>query len=294
MLPSLYISHGSPMLAIDPGPTGAAFDALGARLRAQRPRAVLVISAHWIYSTLAVTSRERQEAWHDFGGFPRELYALRYDAPGSPELAARVKALVETAAIPGAGFVGEDDERPLDHGAWMPMRHFFPDADMPVVQLALNPYLPPATQIAIGRALAPLRDEGVLVLASGSFTHNLQEVFGGGRREQHGPQAEPYVEAFRKWMAEALEQALATGDTSRIADYRAQAPYARRAHPTDEHLLPFYVALGAALGPAGAPPAIPEPATVSRVADEVTYGVLAMDSFVFEGMGAGAPLRAAA
>ncbi|MBB2920699.1 DODA-type extradiol aromatic ring-opening family dioxygenase [Cupriavidus alkaliphilus] len=294
MLPSLYISHGSPMLAIDPGPTGAAFEALGARLRAQRPRAVLVISAHWIYSTLAVTSRERQEAWHDFGGFPRELYALRYDAPGSPELAARVKALVKSAAIPGAGFVGHDDERPLDHGAWMPMRHFFPDADMPVVQLALNPYLPPATQIAIGRALAPLRDEGVLVLASGSFTHNLQEVFGGGRREQHGPQAEPYVEAFRKWMGEALDQALATGDTRLIADYRAQAPYARRAHPTDEHLLPFYVALGAALGPEGADPVLTGPATVSRVADEVTYGVLAMDSFVFEGMGAGAPLRAAA
>ncbi|EYS87718.1 aromatic ring-opening dioxygenase LigB [Cupriavidus sp. SK-4] len=294
MLPSLYISHGSPMLAIDPGPTGAAFDALGGQLRARHPRAVLVISAHWIYSTLAVTSRERQEAWHDFGGFPRELYALRYDAPGSPVLAERVKALVEAAAVPGAGFVGQDDERPLDHGAWMPMRHFFPDADVPVVQLALNPYLSPATQIEIGRALAPLRDEGVLVLASGSFTHNLQEVFGGGRRDQHGPQAEPYVEAFRGWMADALDEALASGDTGRIADYRAQAPYARRAHPTDEHLLPFFVALGAALGPQAASGAGAVPASVSRVADEVTYGVLAMDSFVFEGLGAGAPLRAAA
>ncbi|AEI78796.1 catalytic subunit of aromatic ring-opening dioxygenase [Cupriavidus necator N-1] len=294
MLPSLYISHGSPMLAIDPGPTGAAFDALGGQLRARRPRAVLVISAHWIYSTLAVTSRERQEAWHDFGGFPRELYALRYDAPGSPALAERVKALVEAAAVPGAGFVGQDDERPLDHGAWMPMRHFFPDADVPVVQLALNPYLSPATQIEIGRALAPLRDEGVLVLASGSFTHNLQEVFGGGRRDQHGPQAEPYVEAFRGWMTDALDEALATGDTGRIADYRAQAPYARRAHPTDEHLLPLFVALGAALGPQAARGAGAAPASVSRVADEVTYGVLAMDSFVFEGLGAGAPLRAAA
>ncbi|QQX84227.1 dioxygenase [Cupriavidus necator] len=294
MLPSLYISHGSPMLAIDPGPTGAAFDALGGQLRARRPRAVLVISAHWIYSTLAVTSRERQEAWHDFGGFPRELYALRYDAPGSPALAERVKALVEAAAVTGAGFVGQDDERPLDHGAWMPMRHFFPDADVPVVQLALNPYLSPATQIEIGRALAPLRDEGVLVLASGSFTHNLQEVFGGGRRDQHGPQAEPYVEAFRGWMTDALDEALATGDTGRIADYRAQAPYARRAHPTDEHLLPFFVALGAALGAQAASGAGVAPVSVSRVADEVTYGVLAMDSFVFEGLGAGAPLRAAA
>lgn len=284
MLPAIYVSHGSPMLAIDPGPTGEAFNTLGQRLRAEQPRAVLVISAHWIYSTLAVSTRARQEAWHDFGGFPRELYALRYDAPGSPELAARVKALVEAAHVTGACFVAEDDERPLDHGAWMPLRHFFPDADVPVVQLALNPYLPPSTQIAIGRALAPLREEGVLVIGSGSFTHNLQEVFGsGGRRDQHGPQTEPYVDEFRGWMIGALDEALATGDTARIADYRTQAPYARRAHPTDEHLLPFYVALGAALGPEDGRSA---DAHVQRVADEVTYGVLAMDTFVFDGMGA--------
>lgn len=273
------------MLAIDPGPTGAAFDALGARLRALKPKAVLVVSAHWIYSTLAVGTRTRQEAWHDFGGFPRELYTLRYDAPGSPELAARVKSLVEAAAIPGAGFVAEDEDRPLDHGAWMPLRHFFPDADIPVVQLAFNPYLSPATQIELGRALAPLREEGVLVIGSGSFTHNLQEVFGGGaRKAQHGPETEPYVDAFRGWMTEALDEALATGDVGKIADYRNQAPYARRAHPTDEHLLPFYVTLGAALGPdtlAGTS------ASVVRVADEVTYGVLAMDTFVFEGVGSG-------
>ena len=284
MLPALYVSHGSPMLAIDPGVTGAAFDALGTRLRARSPRAVLVISAHWIYSTLAVTTRERQEAWHDFGGFPAELYSLRYDAPGSPALAARVKVLLEAAAIEGASYVGEDGERPLDHGAWMPLRHFFPAADVPVVQLALNPYLSPATQIAIGRALAPLRDEGVLVMGSGSFTHNLREVFGGGQRVQHGADTEPYVEEFRCWMGDALDEALATGDTSRIAEYRAQAPHARRAHPTDEHLLPFFVALGAALGDRGA-----RGTSVDRVADEVTYGVLAMDTFVFENADVGAP-----
>lgn len=283
------------MLAIDPGPTGAAFDALGTRLQALKPKAVLVISAHWIYSTLAVSTRARQEAWHDFGGFPRELYKLRYDAPGSPELAVRVKALIEAAAIPGASYVGADEDRPLDHGAWMPMRHFFPDADVPVVQLAFNPYLSPATQIEIGRALAPLRAEGVLVIGSGSFTHNLQEVFGGGERKaQHGPQTEPYVDAFRGWMTDALDEALATGDVSRIADYRAQAPYARRAHPTDEHLLPFFVVLGAALGSDAAGGA-GGAAEVARVADEVTYGVLAMDTFVFQGQGAGhAPLPKAA
>lgn len=293
LLPAIYVSHGSPMLAIDPGPTGAAFDALGARLRALKPKAVLVISAHWIYSTLAVGTRTRQEAWHDFGGFPRELYALRYDAPGSPDLAARVKSLIEAAAIPGAGFVAEDEDRPLDHGAWMPLRHFFPDADVPVVQLAFNPYLSPATQIEIGRALAPLRAEGVLVIGSGSFTHNLQEVFGGGERKaQHGPETEPYVDAFRGWMADALNEALATGDTGRIADYRTQAPFARRAHPTDEHLLPFYVTLGAAIG---ADAKAGQDASVARVADEVTYGVLAMDTFVFDGIGTGhAPLPRAA
>ncbi|WP_454723571.1 MULTISPECIES: DODA-type extradiol aromatic ring-opening family dioxygenase [Cupriavidus] len=289
MLPALYVSHGSPMLALEPGPSGAALDALGERLRARHPRAVLVISAHWIYSTLVVGTRARQEAWHDFGGFPRALYELRYDAPGSPALAARVKALVEAARVPGAAVVLEDEDRPLDHGAWMPLRRLFPAADVPVVQLALNPYLPPATQIAIGRALVPLREDGVLVMASGSFTHNLQEVFGaGGQRQHHGGPAEPYVDAFRGWMADALGEALASGDTRRIADYRAQAPYARRAHPTDEHLLPFFVALGAALGPCDVAPAR-QPATVARVADEVTYGVLAMDTFVFEGLGASAP-----
>ena len=284
MLPAIYVSHGSPMLALDPGPTGAAFEALGARLRALAPKGVVVISAHWIYSTLAVSTRERQEAWHDFGGFPRELYALRYDVPGSPALAARVKALVEAAGITGARFVAEDGDRPLDHGAWMPLRYIFPDADVPVIQLALNPYLPPARQIEIGRALAPLREEGILVMGSGSFTHNLQEVFGGERPVQHGTETAPYVDAFRAWMRAALDEALATGDTTRLADYRAQAPFARRAHPTDEHLLPFYVALGAALGSedhAGGD------ARVARVADEVTYGVLAMDTFVFEGLGAG-------
>lgn len=289
MLPAIYVSHGSPMLALEPGPSGAALDALGEQLRARRPRAVLVISAHWIYSTLVVGTRERQEAWHDFGGFPRALYELRYDAPGSPALAGRVKALVEAARVPGAAVVLEDEDRPLDHGAWMPLRRLFPAADVPVVQLALNPYLPPAAQIEIGRALAPLRGDGVLVMASGSFTHNLQEVFGaGGRREQHGGPAEPYVDAFRGWMVDALGEALASGDTSRIADYRAQAPYARRAHPTDEHLLPFFVALGAALGPCDAAPA-PQPVAVARVADDVTYGVLAMDTFVFEGLGARMP-----
>lgn len=287
MLPAIYVSHGSPMLALEPGPSGAAFDALGDVLRQRKPRAVLIISAHWIYSTLVVGTRRRQEAWHDFGGFPRALYKLRYDAPGSPELADRVKALVEAAHIPGAAVVLQDDERPLDHGAWMPMRHFFPDADVPVVQLALNPYLPPAAQIEIGRALAPLREEGVLVLGSGSFTHNLQEVFGaGGRREQHGAPVEPYVEAFRGWMIDALDEALASGDTARIADYRAQAPYARRAHPSDEHLLPFFVALGAALGSREGVPAPQAPVGVARVADAVTYGVLAMDTFMFEGIGA--------
>lgn len=286
MLPALYVSHGSPMLALEPGPVGAAFDTLGASLRAARPRAVLVVSAHWIYSTLAVTVREKQQAWHDFGGFPPQLYALRYDAPGSPALADRVKSLIEAARIEGAGYVARDEERPLDHGAWLPLRYMFPDADVPVVQLALNPYLAPATQIAIGRALTPLRDEGVLIIGSGSFTHNLREIFGGDRPAQHGVPTQSYVEAFRTWMIDAMEEALRTGDTTRIAGYRQQAPYAHRAHPTDEHLLPFFIVLGAALGAAQTGSRVP-PASVVRPVDAVTYGVLAMDTFVFDGTGAG-------
>ena len=293
-VPALFVSHGAPLFALEPGQAGPLLHAVGQRLRALPGlRAVLVISPHWRTRGLCIGASAQPATVHDFGGFPRELYALRYDAPGSPELAARVKALVEAAAIPGAGYVAEDEDRPLDHGAWMPLRHFFPDADVPVVQLAFNPYLSPATQVELGRALAPLRAEGVLVIGSGSFTHNLQEVFGGSaRKAQHGPETEPYVDAFRGWMAEALNDALATGDVSRIADYRTQAPFARRAHPTDEHLLPFYVTLGAAIGPHAT---AATDASVARVADEVTYGVLAMDTFVFDGIGAGhAPLPKAA
>ncbi|WP_428851867.1 dioxygenase family protein [Imbroritus primus] len=282
LLPTLYISHGSPMLALDPGATGAALDALGARLRQMPPRAILVISAHWSYSTLAVTTRVRQEAWHDFGGFAPQLFALRYDAPGAPVVAQRVRALLSEAAIDGASYVAEDPDRPLDHGAWMPLRYLFPDADVPVLQLALNPCLPPATQIEIGRALAPLRGEGVLIIGSGSFTHNLHEVF-SGTRAQHGPAPLPYVEAFRTWMLTAIDEALASGDFSTLARYRTLAPEAQRAHPTDEHLLPLYVALGAAVGPQAAAAPQGKGATCERIVDEVTYGVLAMDTLLFHG-----------
>lgn len=279
-LPTLFISHGSPMLALDPGPTGAALDALGAQLRERKPSAILVISAHWNYSTLAVTTRARQEAWHDFGGFAPALFALRYDVPGAPTVAQRVRALLDTAGIDGASYVAEDPDRPLDHGAWMPLRYLFPDADVPVLQLALNPCLPPATQMAIGRALAPLRAEGVLIIGSGSFTHNLQEVFSEGR-PQHGPAPLPYVEAFRGWMLSTLDTALETGDFDALTHYRTLAPGAQRAHPTDEHLLPFYVALGAGIGPV--PGTTGEPMRCERIIDEVTYGVLAMDTLMFQG-----------
>jgi 4,5-DOPA dioxygenase extradiol len=287
-LPTLYISHGSPMLALDPGSTGAALTVLGRRLRQMRPRAILVISAHWSYSTLAVTTRAQQEAWHDFGGFAPQLFALRYDVPGAPDVAQRVRALLMQAAIDGAAYVGEDVDRPLDHGAWMPLRYLFPDADVPVLQLALNPCLNPATQIEIGRALAPLRAEGVLIIGSGSFTHNLQEVFSGAH-PQHGTPPKPYVQAFRAWMLNAIGEALQSGDFSTLSRYRALAPEAQRAHPTDEHLLPLYVALGAAVGDAagantGRDGEGPKATHYERIIDDVTYGVLAMDTLVFGDM----------
>lgn len=280
-LPTLFISHGSPMLALDPGPTGAALEALGARLRGTPPKAILVISAHWSVSTLAVTTRTRQSAWHDFGGFAPELFALRYDVPGAPTVAQRVRTLLTDAAIDGVSYVAEDPDRPLDHGAWMPLRYLFPDADVPVLQLTLNPCLPPSTQIEIGRALAPLRQEGVLIIGSGSFTHNLHEVFSSAQ-PQHGAAPAPYVQAFRTWMLEAIDAALASGDFSTLARYRTLAPEAHRAHPTDEHLLPLYVALGAASGGALDGEAT-APAHCERVVDDVTYGVLAMDTLVFHG-----------
>jgi len=262
-LPSLFVSHGSPMIALEPGAAGAFLQRLGPALDAAygRPRAILAISAHSLAREPALLAAPRHETVHDFGGFPQPLYALRYDAPGAEALAPRVAQLVRDAGLP----VHVADDGGLDHGIWIPLRFSYPDADVPVLPLAFPPDWSPARLFALGQALAPLRDEGVLVLGSGSMTHNLRMVFSGSRPEVDAPEIAESA-AFRRW----FEARSAAADWPALLDYRARAPHAALMHPTDEHLLPWYVAAGA--GHEG--PAL-------RVHDSLTYGCLGMDAYAF-------------
>lgn len=227
MLPSLFISHGSPMLALQPGASGPALAALARAL--PRPKAIVVVSAHWESRELLVTGNPQPQTWHDFHGFPPALYAVQYPAPGEPALARRVADLL------GAKL---DDKRPFDHGTWVPLSLMYPAADIPMIQVSLPSQAGPALQLKVGQALSALRAEGILLLGSGSITHNLGEL------DWHaGPDAvEPWALAFRDWVVERLQ----AKDEAALLDYRRQAPFAMRNHPSDEHLLPLYFAMGAA------------------------------------------------
>ena len=232
--PTLFLSHGSPMQAVDPGPAGRMWQALGKELTA--PAAILIASAHWETALPLVTGSAHPGTIHEFGGFPRELYAIRYPAPGDPALAREVEGLLQSAGITA----GIDGVRGLDHGAWVPLRWMFPDARIPVVQLAVQPSRGTAHHQALGRALAPLRDANVLVIGSGHTTHNLREFF--VERSAPAGTPTPYAVEFATWVSERLQ----AHDTDALLDYRERAPHAARAHPTDEHFLPLYVAYGAA------------------------------------------------
>jgi 4,5-DOPA dioxygenase extradiol len=257
-LPSLYVSHGSPMTALQPGATGARLAELAATL--PRPRAIVVASAHYLARSPRVGGAAQPETVHDFGGFPPALYQLRYPAPGDPTLADEVAQRLEDAGLPAA----VDASRGLDHGVWVPLRLMYPAADIPVVPLSIEPHGGPAHQLAVGRALAPLREDGVLVIGSGSITHNLHDLAAGYSTEREAP----YVQPFIRW----IEQRLTGGDTAALLDYRRQAPFAERAHPTDEHLLPLFVALGAA----------GDGARAQRLDAGIDLGILAMDIYRFD------------
>lgn len=189
--------------------------------------------AHWESSDLRVSCNPHPETWHDFGGFPAALFAVQYPAPGDPELAAQVVELLQAEGLPAQ----LDSQRPFDHGTWVPLSLMYPQADIPVVQLSLPSRLGPALQTRIGHALAGLREQGVLLIGSGSITHNLRDL------DWHaGPESvEPWAKAFRDWMIDKL----AADDQAALHDYRQQAPNAVRSHPSDEHLLPLYFARGA-------------------------------------------------
>lgn len=231
MFPSLYISHGSPMLALEPGASGPALARIAAEM--PKPTAIVMVSAHWESDDLLVSGNPHPETWHDFGGFPKALFEVQYPAPGDPQLAVEVVELLKTADLPAR----IDGKRPFDHGVWVPLSLMYPQADIPVVQVSLPTRGGPALQTRVGQALASLREQGVLLIGSGSITHNLREL------DWHaGPESvEPWAREFRDWMIEKLR----ANDETALHAYRQLAPNAVRNHPSDEHLLPLYFARGA-------------------------------------------------
>lgn len=253
-LPSLFISHGSPEFALEPGALGPILRQLGRSL--PKPRAVLVMSPHWMTRQLEVQSGAQPPTVHDFGGFSPALYDLDYPAPGAPGVAAEIIRRLMQAGVR----VSDNERAGRDHGAWVPLMHLYPEADVPVLQLSQPATDRPEDLLQLGRALAPLRAEGVLIVASGGVTHNLYDF----RRAAAGD----YVAPFANWLAERV----AAGDLAALLDYRQQAPHAKRAHPTDEHLLPLYFAIGAA-GEGWA--------SAQRLSGGISDGVLAMDAYVF-------------
>ncbi|GGA36465.1 DODA-type extradiol aromatic ring-opening family dioxygenase [Dyella nitratireducens] len=257
-LPSLYISHGSPMTALHPGKVGKRLAEIAAQL--PRPKAVVIATAHWLAHQPSVGGAAQPETIHDFYGFPRELFEVQYPAPGAPGVAAQVMQLLDHAGLKPR----LDTTQGLDHGAWVPLRLLYPQADIPVVPLSIQPNLGPAHQYAVGRALAPLRERGVLVIGSGSITHNLHDFRAGYSETNEAP----YVRPFIGW----VEQKIKDGDVNALLDYRRQAPGAERAHPTDEHLLPLYVALGAA----------GEQVDGQRIDAGIDLGLFAMDIYRFD------------
>lgn len=258
MLPTLFISHGSPMLALRPSPARDFLSGLGATIG--RPQAIVMASAHWETERPTVSRAPVNDTIHDFYGFPPPLYAIRYPAPGAPALAERVAGMLREAGLEA----DLDDERGLDHGAWVPLSLMYPHHGIPVFQLSIQSWLGPEHQLALGRALAALRQEDVLVIGSGAFTHNLRRI----RRDELGGEAEPDVAAFAAWMHAALDEERLDD----LLDYRRKAPYAAMQHPTDEHFQPLFVAIGAA----------GEGARARLLHASTEYGVLRMDCFAFD------------
>ncbi|CAN5379451.1 class III extradiol ring-cleavage dioxygenase [soil metagenome] len=259
-MPTLFISHGSPMLAIEQSPAHRFLQGLGKSL--PRPKAILVASAHWeAMGAPAVSLAPRPETLHDFGGFSPKLYEIQYPANGAPDLAEAAAVLLEGAGVT----VKRSATRGLDHGTWIPLHLMYPEADIPVAQISLVRGASPAAHEKIGAALGNLRDEGVLIIGSGSLTHNLHE-FRGGSIDTAVPN---WVSEFDEWMKDKLQ----VMDRSALLDYRSKAPHAARNHPTEEHLLPLFLAMGAAGAGSSA--------RAERLHASYQYGVVAMDVYGF-------------
>ena len=267
--PAIFIGHGSPMQIADGAPGRGFLERLGPELG--KPAAILIASAHWETMQPAVSGAAHPETIYDFGGFPRAFYQVKYPAPGAPDIAKRVAALLEQAGLPAH----IDPQQGLDHGAWVPLRLMYPDADVPVAQLSLQHHLGPAHHLALGRALAPLRDEGVLILGAGNMTHNLQDAFRKMAEGDPNAPTDAWALAFDRWVADAAT----AGRLDDLVHYRERAPHARMAHPRDEHYLPLLVAAGAG----------GEGAVAKRLNDEFLFGNMSQAAFAFD-----APERLAA
>lgn len=256
--PALFVPHGAPTFALRPGAAGAALSAMAQSLAL--PRAIVIVSAHWDTAVPTVGFAERPETIHDFWGFPDELYEIRYPATGCREASEEVVTALKNAGLP----VVTDAGRGLDHGAWVPLRLMFPDAEVPVIPLSIQSRGGPEQAYRLGQALAPLTAKGFLVIASGNVTHNLRDYQTAARS---GGRTPAYVREFSEWIASRL----AENDVPALLDYRRQAPGGIEAHPTDEHLLPLYVALGAG----------GENPKVNRFHAGIDDYVIAMDAFSF-------------
>jgi len=254
-LSTLFVSHGSPTTIIERHSPARAFLA-GLGDQFERPSAILSVTAHWVTGVAKVGATETPETIHDFYGFPEELFQMTYPAPGDAALAERVHGLLRSARIDTI----TDPERGLDHGTWAPLKLMYPEAEIPVAQLSVQ-RANAAHHVALGQALAPLRDEGVLILGSGSTTHNLSE-FSLTNRD-----VSPKAKDFDDWLGDRIW----AGDREALINYRAEAPHAEWAHPTDEHLMPLYVAMGAAGEKA-----------VGRVLHQgIEHGNIGMSAFAF-------------
>ena len=251
-LPALFVSHGAPSMIIEECPTRDFLRQLGRELG--RPRGIVCVSAHWTTAEPRVTGNPQPRTIHDFGGFPDELYTLDYPAPGDPVLAKRLVSLLRAGGITAE----QDLSRGFDHGAWAPLLLMYPDADIPVIQLSVQPRQGTAYHLSAGKALRPLRDEGFLILASGAATHNLRDFFG----QELAAEPLPYAREFAAWLTDAV----VNGRTDELLDYENRAPHALRNHPTPEHFLPLFVAMGA--GGEG-----------RLLHDAYTYGILSMAAF---------------
>jgi 4,5-DOPA dioxygenase extradiol len=254
MLPAIFLSHGAPTLPLVDAPARDFLRGLGKSLG--RPRAILVASAHWATPAPMISSGAHNQTIHDFSGFPPELYELRYEPPGAPEIATAAAALLNKAGLP----TRLDPTRGLDHGAWVPLLLMYPKADIPVLQISIQPPLGPRHHLAVGRALAELRQQDVLIIGSGSFTHNLGRFRGAA---VNAP-APPDVIAFADW----FDAAIVAGRTADTLHYRALAPHAVEQHPTDEHLLPLFVAMGAG-------------GKAERLHSSAMHAILRMDAYAF-------------